>query len=568
MNRSSFTQHILHKIFIILILLFCVNKTYAQAGMWTWINGDTTLGATPHYGTQEVPSLLNYPSGAYEGCEWTDKQGNFWYFGGAVSYYGETSDLWKYDLLTNMWIWMKGPGVANDTGSYGIQGVSSSTNLPPSRIFGMASWTDTSGNLWMYGGYNNINNGGQDNTFNDLWTYNVVTNEWTWISGLEIPNQQPVYGVNGVPSSLNSPGGRSELGCNWIDAENNLWLFGGASPNGAKYGDLWRFSISTNEWTWMKGPDTTGSDGVFGIKGISNPANTPSGRYCYSHWKDSGGNLWLFGGWQTKPNGISTSFMNDLWTYNLALNEWTWMRGDSLAADSGYSAGECVSSSNNDPSSRMEARSCWQDNDGNFWMFGGFTVILPFPYGIWLNDMWVYNPSMNKWTLVWSDTTYNEHGNFGVKGVTSPCNDPVGRMGSVTWFDPSTNSVYLLGGYEYLYPGSGGTRAELWKYIIDTACAIYSCFGEGIIEPYHTIELTLSPNPTSSTITLSLDFLNDKEFELEIFNVLGEKVSFSKEQSSGRKFSKDISLQNLSNGIYFLQLKTDMISLSKKIVKQ
>lgn len=551
-----------------MLLFTCADKLFAQVGMWTWINGDTTIGQVPHYGIQGLPSPLNYPSGAYEGCEWTDKQVNFWYFGGAVSYYGQTSDLWRYDPVTNMWTWMKGPGVADDTGNYGVQGVSAITNLPPCRIFGMASWTDTSGNLWMYGGYNNVNNGGQDNTFNDLWKYDIGTNEWAWISGSQTPNQSPTYGVKGVSSSNNSPGARSELGCNWVDEDNNLWMFGGAASNGAKYGDLWRYNISSNEWTWMTGPDTTGSNGIFGTQGIPNAVNTPSGRYCYSHWKDGGGNFWLFGGWQTKPNGISTSFMNDLWKYNPSSNEWTWIRGDSVAADSGYSAGKCISSIGNDPSSRMEARSCWQDNDGNFWLYGGFTSILPFPYGIWLNDMWMYNPSINQWTSIWSDTAFNEHGNFGTKGLASSCNDPVGRMGAVAWYDKNLNSVYLLGGYEYLYPGSGGTRAEFWKYEIDTTCTVHSCFGDGIQDPEGSIEMTIFPNPANSTMRIEVNFPSEQNFELKIFNVLGEQVYSSPAHSSNRKYFKELNLVKLVSGIYFLQLQNHEISFSKKIVKQ
>src|SRR5271168_3932456 len=60
--------------------------------------------------------------------------------------------------------------------------------------------------------------------------------EWAWMSGSNtVPppyeGQQGTYGTLGVPSTLNSPGGRSNA-VTWVDGENNLWLFGGVDPNG------------------------------------------------------------------------------------------------------------------------------------------------------------------------------------------------------------------------------------------------------------------------------------------------------------------------------------------------
>ncbi|MBK9048088.1 MAG: hypothetical protein IPL74_15885 [Bacteroidetes bacterium] len=62
-----------------------------------------------------------------------------------------------------------------------------------------------------------------------------------------------------------------------------------------------------------------------GNKGIANPLNNPSPRMeTAASWTDDIGNLWLFGGiWY----GVSR--LNDLWKYNIATNQWTWMKGDS-----------------------------------------------------------------------------------------------------------------------------------------------------------------------------------------------------------------------------------------------
>ncbi len=59
---------------------------------------------------------------------------------------------------------------------------------------------------------------------NDLWRFDGTY--WTWISGSNTTNQYGDYGIRGIPSPSNIPGGRRYTG-SWIDSNNNLWLFGG-----------------------------------------------------------------------------------------------------------------------------------------------------------------------------------------------------------------------------------------------------------------------------------------------------------------------------------------------------
>ena len=48
------------------------------------------------------------------------------------------------------------------------------------------------------------------------------------MSGSNDTNQPGLYGNIGVPSNSSVPGGRY-ASISWIDSENTLWLFGGAS---------------------------------------------------------------------------------------------------------------------------------------------------------------------------------------------------------------------------------------------------------------------------------------------------------------------------------------------------
>ena len=62
---------------------------------------------------------------------------------------------------------------------------------------------------------------------NDLWSYSIETNEWTWVSGNNTNNTLGNYGTKGEPSINNYPGGRRESN-SWFDPSNKtIWLFGG-----------------------------------------------------------------------------------------------------------------------------------------------------------------------------------------------------------------------------------------------------------------------------------------------------------------------------------------------------
>jgi len=46
-------------------------------------------------------------------------------------------------------------------------------------------------------------------------------NEWTWVSGSNLPNQPGVYGTLGTPAAANVPGWRTGA-ASWTDKSGNL----------------------------------------------------------------------------------------------------------------------------------------------------------------------------------------------------------------------------------------------------------------------------------------------------------------------------------------------------------
>ena len=360
--------------------------------MWTWISGSNVHGASAVHGTQGVPSGLNHPAAQYEQNQWKDKQGNLWLYGGM---YPSIDDMWKYNPFTNEWTWMRGTGTATAP-VYGTMGVSDPANYPGVREFGAATWTDTSGNLWLFGG-----NPLSVLFVNDLWKYDISTNEWTWVNGSNT-SQIGAHGTQGIPGPLVQPGGRNEAYANWVDEDNNLWLYGGLGWDDFGFtgnlSDLMKYNISTNEWTWMKGANTPSSPPIFGTMGISSPSNEPGARITTSIWKDLQGNFWLFGG------SDNPGHRNDLWKYDPLLNEWTWMRGPDTIYDPGSYQSNCIYDSINWPEARYESRASVTDYCGNFWMFGGNS-----PAGK-RNDLWVFNPQLLQWNWVCGSSLTSQPG--------------------------------------------------------------------------------------------------------------------------------------------------------------
>jgi N-acetylneuraminic acid mutarotase len=436
----------------------------------------------------------------------------FWLFGGnGVDGKGNSNspnDLWKFNTASNQWTWMGGSKAIGLSAVYGTLGTPATGNIPGSRS-GSVSWTDSSGNFWLFGGFG-VDANGTGGYLNDLWEFNPAKNEWAWMSGSStmeacfsvddgyINCGPSVPGKLGTPAPGNVPGGR-EWASSWTDSKGNLWLFGGNGfdPEGnyCYLDDLWELDSATNEWAWMSGGSTTTSCqtdsgggvitiGFFGeshkstqfsgrppaldTSGASTSGNTPAGRYGASTWTDSSGNLWLFGGW-----GIS-GFLNDLWEYDPTAIQWISIGGSGAADQPGVYGTMGTPAAGNVPGAREYAMS-WTDAFGNLWLYGG--------NGLdgtgngkagYLGDLWEFNPVTNLWTWMGGNsamtctttTAYGpicfQTGEYGTYGTPAAGNIPGGRYGEVGWTDTQGN-FWLFGGF-LTDDSAEGSLNDLWKY--------------------------------------------------------------------------------------------------------
>lgn len=122
---------------------------------------------------------------------------------------------------TNEWAWMNGTQTPQIP-VYGTLGTPAAGNLPGARDRAVG-WTDSKGNLWLFGG-NGVDSSGLDSYLNDLWEFNPSTNQWAWMGGGG--STAGVPGTLGTPAAENIPMGRQDA-VGWTDANGNFWLFGG-----------------------------------------------------------------------------------------------------------------------------------------------------------------------------------------------------------------------------------------------------------------------------------------------------------------------------------------------------
>jgi N-acetylneuraminic acid mutarotase len=360
-------------------------------------------------------------------------------------------------------------GGAGQPGVYGTQSSPAAGNIPGARVFS-CTWSDGGGNFWLFGGRGYDANGAEG-YLNDLWEFTSSSNEWTWMSGASIGNGTGVYGTYGVPAAGNTPGARAGAAC-WIDNSGNLWLFGGNNAaTGNSFNDLWEFSPSSGEWSWMGGSSQANQPGSYGSLQVPSEADLPGARAYAAHWRDSQGNFWLFGG-QGRDAGGTDGYLNDLWRYSPADLEWTWMGGSSTIGSGVGRAGvygtKGSAAAGNIPGGRISA-TAWSDAGGRLWLLGGAGVDSSGSYGE-LGDLWLFDPSSGEWTWMGGNSTRagsgsssGAPGSYGSLGVAAAGNFPGARDSALAWVD-AAGVLWLFGGSGYDASGQFGDLDDLWSY--------------------------------------------------------------------------------------------------------
>jgi hypothetical protein len=206
---------------------------------WLWVGGVSSIDPNGLDGGLGNSSSSFIPSGRSFATAWTGADGRFYLFGGTGkgatgTAKGNLNDLWSFDPYSYAWSWLTGKNSVGGVAVSGTMGIPSTANTPGARSGGSAIADGTSNTL-LFGGQGS-------GAMNDLWRYNEVTREWTWIKGQLTPNGAGVYGSLNVEAPGNTPGARRG-GIVVTDGTSNTILFGGA--NGANvFSDVWELNTT------------------------------------------------------------------------------------------------------------------------------------------------------------------------------------------------------------------------------------------------------------------------------------------------------------------------------------
>ncbi len=604
-------------------------KYNPDANTWTWMNGTSLTDQPAVYGVIGIPSPTNYPgSRGFAGLSWVDTSGNFWLYGGG-SLYGDIADFWKYDLTTNEWTCFgsyssfpvygtKGVGTAStnpgirtetcaawtgDDGNlwlYGGQGAggsyadmwkydlssgywiwmqgSDSIALPGvSPVYGNGSfnsmntpgtrntynhWKDAAGTFWIYGGGNPY-----FKIFADLWQFDPATLQWAWKGGDTTAFYAGSFQMQCDTSQINFPRSVTENRASWMDQAGNLWRMGGATNSVyAMTNDLWLYNRAADKWVWVSGSSGTNQAGMYGTKGVPNPANHPGARMGALNWVDYNCNLWYFGGRNQAPHDF-----NDMWRY---IPDTACTHFDYCTVNSGSVA---FSSTDTDICQKfcIDFFDLSANNPTSWlWIFDGgtpSTSVDPNPTNICYNNPGTYDVTLITTNANGSDTFTLS--NYITVFSTPPLptitvNGNILTSSYASSYQWQFNSADIPGATNQTYTA---TQSGFYTVVItdENGCvSSITVFVEvtGIDEAENEYAISITPNPSNGKFTVAWSAaLASSEISFEVINTLGQRV-FYLEGISSSDGKQEIDLSATVAGVYFLRIQSENIFLKKKII--
>jgi len=271
---------------------------------------------------------------------WDYQHALFYLFGGqgfpisGIS--GEMNDLWQFEFSSETdssvdgnFSWIGGSNLTSEPGVYGIQGIPSSETWPGAVTVGLlAIYGDL---VYLFGGNAFPVIGESRTDMNTLWSYNMTSLQWTWLSGSSLNSGNgPIYGEKGLANgTVNRPGGR-EFGellvspqasrC-VVDGKVELYVFGGL----VELNDLWYWKLCDDlgnalaepTWIWIGGSSNTQTPPTFGTQGEASTSTEPGALWSLSAWTDELDLLYFFAGEADWPPFDGA--LNTVWAFNVSL---------------------------------------------------------------------------------------------------------------------------------------------------------------------------------------------------------------------------------------------------------
>lgn len=437
----------------------CYNQVWKyniSNGLWTCVKYPDDIDEV--FGNQGVSDELNTPPGLRQMSNSVIIGSEVFFFGGYDPEgfsedlnSGVHNSLWKYNMNTNQWTWVKGNEKTLNPGFYGRKNEEYEYNTPSAREKSYL-WVDE-GNIYLFGGESNFQNIGG---YFDVWKFNLQTNNFSWIDGKSYKNYQyegdynnhvMIYDEN-TPSVYNFP--ETYSGMYWGANGEKLWVMHGDIDPNFELGGLWEYDIETSK-NYLVVRDLYHGEGNYGELGVANESNFPPLRIGTLLWETQD-KLYLMGGRDNQ------TVFNDFWEFDKMTHLWTWKGGVQYNQTEYNHYGEIgVPSAENYPRSRENAAT-WVDEFGNLWLQGGSSA-----EGGLLNDFWKYEPSNGLWTLIgggYNNCQYNSDYFFD--------DYPSCVKKHSSW--RKGNDLYFFGGEGIGLSNTGsystGDLTDIWKYSI------------------------------------------------------------------------------------------------------
>ncbi len=129
---------------------------------------------------------------------------------------------------------------------------------------------------------------------------------------------------------------------------------------------------------------------------------------------------------------------------------------------------------------------------------------------------------------------------------------------------------------EHLYNSSGQYSISLKAIRIDSSCTdsvtkhnFINCSGVGFSNNLnHKITIEVFPNPSDGNFTLAIDGINSRQCTIEVYSILGQIISTESFYTQTSTLRKDVHLNNIADGTYFVKIITDSGYFYKKVIVQ
>jgi len=313
-----------------------------DVGNWSWIAGPDVRDQAGDYGVFSVAQPTNNPGARWGAAMALDlARWRLLLFGGygldANGDLGLLNDVWSLSITTMHWAWIAGSDTKDALPFYFRKDFVSPFHVPGARHSPVVFVDAPRHRMLIFGGVGLVD-AGAVGELADLWVFDLDLAVWKW-QGSSAANASGVYGVPGVASAQNRPGGRMQTSWSLNALTGELVLFGGsgwdAHGQNGLLNDVWLFDLVSELWTWLGGNDTVDVAGVYGTLGVADDANLAGGRRApfLSHTSEEA-RFVLFGGFGVDSEA-GTGALNDLWSLELPFVSTTGTTGTTEAATTG-----------------------------------------------------------------------------------------------------------------------------------------------------------------------------------------------------------------------------------------